>query len=146
VTGGRHDLHDVSVLESIPEWHHLAVDPSAYALVADVGVDGVGEINGSRASWKRLDLPLGREEVDFFGIQIQLQAVEKLVRILDLALPVDDLAKPCEVADVFFFNGAAALFVAPMCRDTFLGDLMHFWCANLDLERDSGFSNDTRVK
>ena len=55
----RRDFHDVAVPQPGAERNHLAVHPRADALMADVGVDRVGEIHGRRVAWKRLHFPFG---------------------------------------------------------------------------------------
>ena len=50
VLGGRgDDLDDVALLQRVAQRHELAVDLGADAVVADVGVDGVGEVDRGRA-------------------------------------------------------------------------------------------------
>ena len=54
--GVRDDLDDVAVLQARAERHHLAVDARADALMADVGVNRVGEVDRRRAARQRLHL------------------------------------------------------------------------------------------
>ena len=53
------DLDDVAVPQARAQRHHLAVDARADALVADVGVDRVGEVDRRRVARQRLHLALG---------------------------------------------------------------------------------------
>src|SRR5215210_5229402 len=91
------DLDDVAVAKSGAERHHLAVDAGADALVADVGVDRVGEVDGCRVARERLDLAARGEDVDLLRIQLDLEVLEKLLRIVHLLLPLEQLAQPYEV-------------------------------------------------
>ena len=68
----------------------------------------------------------GREQIFF-------EAVQKFLRVLQVFLPLQQLAQPGEtaqIADVKIF----AFLVAPVGRDSFLGDAMHLMAANLDLD------------
>ena len=82
----RDDLDDVAVFEVGAERHHLAVDAGADALVANVGVNGIGEIDRRGPPREGLDLALGCEGVDLLGVQLHLQALDELLRIPDLLL------------------------------------------------------------
>ena len=53
VPGLRDDLDDVAVLQAGAQRHHLAVDARADALVADVGVNHVREVDRRRAARQR---------------------------------------------------------------------------------------------
>ena len=59
VAGRGHDLDDVAVLKPRAKGNHLAVDARADALMTDVGVNGVREIDRRRAARKPLTWPLG---------------------------------------------------------------------------------------
>ena len=86
VAGLRDDFDDVAVFEAGAERHHLAVDARADALVADVGVNRVGEVDRRRAARKRLDLAFRREGVDLLGIELDLQVLDELLRVAHLLL------------------------------------------------------------
>ena len=141
----RHDLDDVAVAQPRAQRHHLAVDARADALVADVGVDGVGEVDRRRAARQRLDLALRREDVDLLRIQLDLQVLQELLRIAHLLLPFEQLAQPDEVLLVAI--GADAPFlVLPVRRDALLGDPVHLRGADLHLERQAALADDRRVQ
>src|SRR5439155_14223734 len=78
VPGRRDDLNDVAVLEPRSQRHHLSVDARPDALVADISVDPVGEINRRRASRKRLHLAAWRKRVDLFWIELDFQVLNEL--------------------------------------------------------------------
>ena len=96
VAGGGEDLDDVAVLELVAQRHHLAVHPGPDALVADLGVDGVGEVDGRRAAGQHLDLALRREAVHLLRVEVELQRLQELARVLDLLLPLEQLPQPGE--------------------------------------------------
>ena len=143
---GRGDnLHDVAVAEARAQRHHLAVDPRADALMADVGVDGVREVDRRRVARKRLHLPGRREDVDLFGIELDLQVLQELLRIADLLLELEQLAKPDEVLLVAI-GADAAFLVLPVRGDPFLRDPMHLGGADLDLEGKPAIADHRRVQ
>ena len=90
--GGQH-LDDVARLQLVVQRDDLAVDLRADAAVADVGVDGVGEVERGRAGGEVLHLALRREDEDLVLEQVDLQRLEELGRVL-LALGLDELAQP----------------------------------------------------
>ena len=139
------DLDDVAVAQARAQRHHLAVDARADALVADVGVDGVGEIDRRRAARKRLDLPLRGEDVDLFRIEIDFQVLDELVRIADLLLHFEKLPQPLEVALVAMVADAPFL-VFPVRGDAFFRVAVHLFGANLHLERHASLADDRRVQ
>ena len=131
----RDDLDDVAVLQPRAQRHHLAVDARADALVADVGVDAVGEVDGGRAARQRSHLALRREDVDLLGIEVDLQVLQELLRIAHLLLHLEQLPHPLEVALVAMVADAAFL-VLPVRGDAFLGAAVHLLGADLHLERE----------
>ena len=145
VAGLRHDLDDVAVLQAGAERHHLAVHARADAAVADVGVNGVGEVERRRAAWERLDLAFRREDVDLLRVEVDLQVVDELLRIADLLLPLEQLAHPLEVPLVALVADAAFL-VLPVRGDAFLGLLVHLLGPDLHLERRALLADDRRVQ
>ncbi len=130
----RDDLDDVAVLEAGAQRHHAAVDARADALVADVGVNRVREIDRRRAPRQHLDRAARREGVDLFGIEIDLEVGEELLRVADFLLPLEQLPQPLEVLLVAP-RADAAFLVLPVRGDAFLGDPVHLFGADLDLER-----------
>ncbi len=67
-----------------------AVDPGAGAVVADLGVDGVGEVDRRRPLRQLDHLALGSEDEHLVGEQVQSQSVEEL----DVVLGVLQLQHP----------------------------------------------------
>ena len=132
----RDDLDDVAVLEAGAQRDHLAVDPRAHALVADVGVDAVREVDGGRTAGQRPHLALRREDVDLLRIEVDLQVLQELLRVADLLLDLEQLPHPLEVALVAVVADAAFL-VFPVRGDAILRATVHFLGADLDLERES---------
>ena len=143
--GGRDDLDDVAVAQAGAERHHLAVHPRADALVADVGVDGVGEVHRRRVARERLHLALRREDVDLFGVELDLEVLEEFLRIADLLLPFEELPQPDEV--LLVAAGAdPALLVLPVRRNPVLRGPVHVRRADLHLEGHAALADDRRVE
>src|SRR5215212_6838214 len=92
----RQDLDDVAVAQTGAERHHLAVDPGADALVADVGVYRVAKVHGRRVTGESLHLATRREDVDLLRIELDLEVLEKLLRIAHFLLPLEQLPQPDE--------------------------------------------------
>ena len=53
------DVDDITVLEFVLEGNDAAVDFGADAEMADVGVDGVGEVDGEAAGGGKMNVPRG---------------------------------------------------------------------------------------
>ena len=145
VAAVRDDLDDVAVAQARAQRHHLPVDARADALMSDVGVNRVREIDGRRAARKRLHLPLRREDVDLFGIQVDLEVLNELVRIADFALHFEQLTQPLEVTLVAVIADAPFL-VFPVRRDALFRVAVHFLGANLHLERHAALADDRCVQ
>ena len=136
VLGGE-DLHHLAVLQRALEGDELAVDPGADAAVADLGVDGVGEVHGGRADRQVDHVALGGEDEDLFAGHLEPEGIEELPRVGGLALPAQELAHPRHLVD---FGGvavvlAAGLLVPPVRGDAVLGVAVHLVRADLDLQR-----------
>ena len=134
--GGGDDLDDVAVAQPGAQRHHLAVDARADALMADVGVNRVGEVDRRRVARQRLDLALRREDVDLLRVELDLQVLQELLRIADLLLPLEQLPQPQEVLLVAV-RADAAFLVLPVRGDALLGDLVHLGGADLHFEREA---------
>ena len=107
--GGEH-LDDVAVLELGLERHQAAVDPGADGVVPDLGVDRVGEVDRGRAD-RQPDHVAARGEHEHLGaVDLEAQRVEELPRVLDLVLPVEQLAQPLHV------GVGAPRWPCPRCR------------------------------
>ena len=87
------DLDDVARAQLVVQRHDVAVDLGADAAVADVGVDGVGEVERGRARREVLHLALRREDEDLVLEEVDLQRLEELGRVL-FALGLDQLPQP----------------------------------------------------
>ena len=87
------DLDDVAGLELVVQRDDLAVHLRPDAAMADVGVNGVGEVERGRAGGEVLDLTLRREHEHLVLEQVDLQRLEELGRVL-VALRLEQLPQP----------------------------------------------------
>ncbi len=71
----REDLDYVPGLQLVGERHDPAVDLRSDAAMADVGVDGIGEVDGRGACRQALDLALRGEDVDLVSDQSRCGAI-----------------------------------------------------------------------
>ncbi len=65
--------------------------------MADLGVDGVGEVDRRGAVGEGDDLALGGEHEDLVLVEVDLEGLHELVGIAGLRLPVDDAVEPGHV-------------------------------------------------
>ena len=141
----RDDLDDVAVLEPVVERHEAVIDLRPDAAVADVGVDPVREVERGRAGRQVLDVAARREDEDLVLEDVELDPLDELGRVGDLALPVHELAQPGELGVVLAI-GPAAFLVAPVSGDADLADLVHRVGPDLDLERLAFADDDRRMQ
>ena len=99
-------------------------------MLADLGVDAVGEVDNGRALRKVEHVALGRKDEDLFGEEVILDGGEEFLRVLEVLLPFDEPAQPGEALGLAQFAGAA-LLVAPVRGDSLFGDLVHLGGADL---------------
>ena len=123
------DLDDVGVVERRLQRDQAAVDPGADGAVADLGVHGVGEVDRRRPDRQRDHVAARGEHEDLGAVDLEAQRLQELARVLDLALPVEQLAHPVHVVEVAEALGvdavAAVLLVLPVRRDAVLRPAVH---------------------
>src|SRR5688572_31460874 len=145
VAGLRDDLDDVAVLQARAERNHPPVDAGADALIADVGVNGVGEIDGGCSARQRSHLALRREDVDLLRIQVDLEVLQELLRIPHLLLHFEQLPHPLEVPLVVVIADAS-LLVLPVRGDPFLGAAVHLLGADLHFQWKAMLADHRRMQ
>ena len=151
---GREHLDDVAVVERGLQRHQPAVHPGADGVVADLGVDGVGEVDRGGTGGQRDHVAARREDVDLGAVDLEAQRLQELAGVVDLALPVEQLAHPGHVAlgrhGVAALVGVAArarvVLVLPVRRDAVLGAAVHREGADLHLDRLARRAHHRRVQ
>ena len=113
--------------------------------MADVGVDGIGEVDRRRPVGQHLDLAARREGVDLLRIEVDLHVGHELLRVAQLLVRLEQLPHPLEV--LLVAGGAdPALLVLPVRRDPLLGAAVHLRGADLHLEGDAALADHRGVQ
>ena len=112
--------------------------------VADFGVHAVGEVDRRGVARQHDNFAFGREGVDLFGIEIDLQRGKKFVGIADVALPLDHLPQPRQA--LLVLRRDRAVFVFPVRGDAFFRHLVHLFGADLDFKRRAVFRDHRSVQ
>ena len=99
-----------------------------------LGVYCVGEVDRRGTPGQGDDVSARRENVGFRGAEVVAQAVEELVGVVHLTLPLEDLAQPAEVIGTMLARDVR-LLVAPVRRHAVLGRPVHVVGADLHLHR-----------
>ena len=144
MSGLGDDFDDIAGMELVPERNHASVDLGSGATVANLGVNGIGEVDGRRFARQHQDFALGRESVNLFGVEVDFQRREEFIGIGDVALPLNHLTEPGEA--LFVFGGDGAVFIFPVSGNAFLAHLVHFFGADLDFEGLAGLGDHGSVQ
>src|ERR1019366_5331839 len=144
VSGLGDDFDDVAGMKLVAEGNHASVDLGAGATVANLGVNGIGEVDGRGFARQDQDLALGREGVNLFRVEIDFQGGKEFVGIGDVALPLDDLAEPGKA--LLVLGGDGAVFIFPVGGDAFFAHLVHFFGADLDFKSLARLGDDGGVQ
>ena len=88
------DLDLVAVRELRAQRHEAAVDLGADAGVADLGMDGIGEVDRRRAARQRDQIALGREAEHLVLEHLELGVLEEFLRVGRVLEDVEQLAQP----------------------------------------------------
>ena len=143
---GAQDLDGVAGLQLVIEWHDLAVDFCADALVTDLGVDAVSKVKRCGAGWQLVNFAGWREHKDGVAEELELDVVEEFLAVDGVLLQLFELLQPVELVGVLWRFAAAGLFVEPVGSNTVFGDLVHLKGTNLDLKAFAARSDDGGVQ
>src|SRR5262245_3379468 len=141
----RHDLDDVALPQRVAERDELGVHLRADAVLADLGVHRVGEVERRRALREGLDVALGREHVDLVREEVDPDGVHEFPRVLRVLLRLDQLTQPHQRL-VELVLARLALLVEPVGGDSLLGDAVHLARTDLDLHRIALGADHRRVE
>ena len=134
--GAPNDVHHVAIAQDGPQRPQLAVDLHPHGGVADIGVQGIGEIKRHGPA-RQIDQPaLGREDEGLIQEQVELRVLHQLFHIAVLH-QLGQLADGGERIPAASGRGrlrvkSVALFlVLPVGCDTFFGNTIHGLGADL---------------
>ncbi len=86
------NLHHIAALQGIIERHQLLVHGSAHAVMADIGVNTVSEINGGCASRELYHIACRSEDVYVVLQNVRLHGLDELLRVCYIVAPLQQLA------------------------------------------------------
>src|SRR5699024_2363303 len=106
----------------------------ARAVLSDLGVNRVREVDGRGAAGQHPQVTLRSEDVDLVREEVDLDALQELGRVLHVALEIRQLPQPTELLRVLRVHPSGdALLVLPVSGDAVLRAAVHFVAANLNL-------------
>ena len=147
LVGGGDDLHRVAVLQLVAQRHELAVHPRAGAVVPDLGVDAVGEVDHRRARREVQHVALRREDEDLVAEEVHLHRARGTPAGPDRCCCHSSSWR--SQAKRWRCPGAAAgrrRLVPPVRGDAVLGDAVHLAGADLDLDALAVRADHRRVQ
>ena len=131
---GSDDFNGIAGFEFGAQGHHGVVDARGDGFVADVGVNGVGEVYGRRSFRQGKDFAFGRQDIDFVGEQVDFDVFQKFDGVRTAGLQVEDVFQPLVGMEYGLVYGVFAGFVNPVARNAPFGDGIHFACADLNFD------------
>ena len=129
----RQNLDDVAADDFVAQRDHLTVHFRPHALVPDLGVHGIREIDRRRAARQFQHAALRSKCIHFDGSEVHLQRREKLAGFLQLLRPLDQLPHPGDALIVF--RDRLVVLVFPVRGDAFLRRMVHFLRPYLHFKR-----------
>ena len=85
------DLHRVSILKLVIEWDQTAVHLCPHALMPDVGMNTVGEIDRGSTLGELPHLPVGGKYIYLCREEVHFDCLQKLPVVLQIHLPLKQL-------------------------------------------------------
>ena len=61
-------------------------------MIADFGVHAIGEVDHACALRKVMEVAFGGEDIHLIGKQVAFDGLQKLLRVIELLLPLNQLA------------------------------------------------------
>ncbi len=137
------DLDLVAVGEHGAQRHDAAVDLRADAAIADLGMDGIGEIDRTGAARQRDEIAFGREAEHLVLEHLELGVLEEFFRTGGMLQDIQQLAQPAVLPSVDLVR---ALLIGPVRGDAHLGDIVHLAGADLHLDAQAMRADDAGVE
>mmetsp|Transcript_11000 Transcript_11000/g.24960 ORF Transcript_11000/g.24960 Transcript_11000/m.24960 type:complete len:340 (-) Transcript_11000:868-1887(-) len=123
---------------------HSPIHLGSDTVVAELRVNAVGEVDDGRPLGQSIEVSLGRKDKDFLFKEVLLHAVEKLLRVIQLLHPLDELPQPREPASLL--HSLALSLVHPVSSDSFLSDAMHLRGSDLNFDPLTSGPDDSRMQ
>ena len=142
------NLDLVAVAQLRQQRRDAAVELAADRVVAELGVNGVGEVDRRRRTRQRDHPALRREAKNLVVEHFELRMLEELLRAVALPEKLDGSAKPVvrpAFRDRRVGLRAHAVLVERVRRDAVFGDLVHLARADLQFDALASWSHDGRV-
>ena len=122
-----------------------SVDLGALAVLPDLGVHVEGEVDRGSPLGEPLHVALRREDEDLVLVEVDLEELEKLFRVMGLLLELEQLPEPAEVL-VQLVGTLLGGLVEPVGRDAVLRGPVHLLGPDLDLVELAVGSEDRGVE
>ncbi|KPZ18253.1 Uncharacterized protein ALO56_05246 [Pseudomonas viridiflava] len=141
------DLDLLTGLQAVVERHDPAVDLRTTAVVADLGVDPIGEVQRRRALGQVNGVTIRREDVDPVRFDIDPQLIGQPADVAQFFVPFQHLTQPGDF--LFVMVGAGfdvRALVAPVRADAQLGFFVHRMRTDLDFQHLAFRPDDRSVQ
>src|SRR5581483_7999277 len=142
---GRDDLYGLAIAQHRAQRREAPIDLGRDTAVADVGMHRVGEIHHRGAARQTQDRALRGEDVHLVRKEIDLDALEELLRAAVL-LQLHQARQPLARALPLHRVRIAAALVLPVGGDAGLGNTMHVFGANLRLDGHAVGAEERRME
>ena len=142
------DLYLVAVLQFGQQRRSMPVDLGADGGIADIGVDGIGEIDRGRPLGQGDEASVRREAKDLIEKQFELGMLQEFLRRAAFRKRFNCSSQPLESLALACQDGAVAgpaLLVEHVRGDPVAGDIVHRFSAHLKLHPLPTGSDDRRV-
>ena len=113
-------------------------------MIADIGMHRIGKVDDGGPARLRHDLALGRKDINLVREEINLDVLEELGRVV--ALHFEQRLQPLVRANLQIGAALFIVLVKPMRGDAILGDVVHFFGADLHFNRCSVRADQRRVQ
>ena len=143
---GSNDFHVVAVAQHCSRRHELAIHAGVDAVITDVGVNRIGEIDHGSALRQLLDLAIRGENVNLVREQVAFEIFEELPRVARFLLNIEEVFQPLQGFLRHIRATGLAALVQPMRRHAYIGHTMHFFGTDLNLHRYTEWTENNGVQ
>ncbi|EXI74009.1 MAG: hypothetical protein AW07_02147 [Candidatus Accumulibacter sp. SK-11] len=144
--GSGDDLDPVAIGQLGHQRHRLEIDVGGDAVVADIRVHGVRQVDRRRTARQGDDLALRREDVNLVRKQVDLDMFEKVAGLVGRTLQIEQRVKPGGSLLLQVGAKVFAVLVQPVGGDAFLRQVVHRLGPNLQFEGGAVRSDQRRMQ